>query len=143
MAFDAEEECYSPADYARFANLEARRAAGRRILESNLIPGLPVDADAPETRTPVIRLADLLSKANEQIMTVRSEFFDVISDDWKNLFPGLPAFPGRYEQDRLILYVKSAPLLFEVRRRLRTIKKKLLEINSAPRNLAISIEIRS
>lgn len=80
--------------------------------------------------------------ASLKILTyVPDAFFDSIVDKWQELFPALPAKPGRKEGNKLFLYVKSAPVLFSTRPRLAAVKRALAALPGAPRRLEVYLEI--
>lgn len=70
----------------------------------------------------------------------KNDFFDSLCDNWKTLFPDLPARPGRYEDGKIFVYVKNAPTAFLVRPRLRTIAAKLATLPGAPKRLDLRLE---
>ena len=70
----------------------------------------------------------------------KNDFFDSLCDNWKTLFPDLPARPGRYENGKIFVYVKNAPTAFLVRPRLRTIAAKLATLPGAPKRLDLRLE---
>ncbi|MCR5752406.1 MAG: DUF721 domain-containing protein [Kiritimatiellae bacterium] len=83
-----------------------------------------------------------LDAAIKDLATEKSEFFDSLADKWATLFPGLRARPGRYEDGVVYVYVQSAPQLFAVRPRLRSIKAKLAALPGAPAKLDVRLEVR-
>ena len=83
-----------------------------------------------------------LDAAVADLMTEKNEFFDSLADKWAELYPGLRARPGRYEDGVVYIYVPSAPQLFAVRPRLRSIKAKLASLPGAPAKLDVRLEVR-
>ena len=127
----------------RMKALNARRAAGVKRLGERLVPGLPVDADAVELRTPVTRLDSAIDSALASLGSRRSPFFDAVREKWETLFPGLPARPGRFEDRCLYLFVRSAAVNFAVRPRLPSVKRALAKLDGAPKRLEVRLEIRA
>jgi len=84
-----------------------------------------------------------LDAALKDLTTEKNDFFDSLADRWSGLFPGLQARPGRYEGGQIVLYVRSAPALFSVRPKLRTVKAKLAELPGAPAKIDLRLEIHS
>ena len=68
-------------------------------------------------------------------------FYDSLVDNWKSLFPDLPARPGRYEGGRIYIYVRNAPTSYVVRPKLRAIAAKLASLPGAPRKIDLRLEI--
>lgn len=81
--------------------------------------------------------------ALKDLLTERNEFFDSLPDMWAKLFPDLPAKPGRYEDGRIVLYVRSAPLLYLVHPKLRAIAAKLRTLPNAPKTIEVRVEIHA
>lgn len=77
------------------------------------------------------------------MFTVKNEFFDNLVDNWNLLFPGLPARPGRYDDGKIFIYVKSAPMMFMVRPRLREIAGRLSKLPGAPKKVDLRLEIHA
>ena len=63
--------------------------------------------------------ASAFDAALKDLLTEKSDFFDSLVDRWRVLFPDVPARPGRYEDGKIFVYVKTAPTLFLLRPRLR------------------------
>lgn len=128
-------------------NAERRRRerdrAIRRRFESHLTPGLPVDADAPDMRIPVVHAGDAVSAILESLLKERNEFFEDVCRNWQTLFPGLAAKPGRFQNGRLTLYVASSATLFAIHPRLSRIRKALAALPSAPRRFSVGLEIHA
>ena len=77
------------------------------------------------------------------LTTEKNPFFDSLADVWSSLFPGLAAKPGRYEDGKIFLYVKSAPASFVVRPKLRTIAARLAKLPGAPAKINLRLEIHA
>lgn len=71
----------------------------------------------------------------------KNEFFDLVADRWEALFPGFPAKPDRYEDGKIVIRVRSAPMLYATRPKLRMVKAKLAEMPGAPRRIELRMEI--
>lgn len=81
--------------------------------------------------------------ALKDLLTEKNAFYDSLCDNWKRVFPTLPARPGRYEDGTIYIYVRNASTSFVVRPKLRTIKAKLLELPGAPKRLNLMLEIHA
>lgn len=79
--------------------------------------------------------------ALDSLLTTRHPFIDSLADSWQDMFPNLPARPGRYEDGKIFLYVPNAPLLFSVRPRLPEIRRRLLSLPDAPAKIDLRLEI--
>lgn len=87
-------------------------------------------------------VSSALEAAFRELTTVKSAFFDSVTDRWNELFPGLAARPGRFEDGYFFLYVKSAPALFMLRPKLKSIHRKLAELPEAPKRFSVRLEIK-
>ena len=87
--------------------------------------------------------ASAVEAALKDLLTEKNDFFDSLCDNWKALFPDLPAKPGRYADGTIFIYVKNAPTSFVVRPRLRAIKAKLGSLAGAPKKLDLKLEIHA
>ena len=131
-------------DLARERARLTRDREARRRFENQLIPGLPVDADAPQLRTRKMpRLGTLLQKIVTELTHVEEPFFDAVCDNFARLCPDFPATPGRYQDGRLFLYVRTSAQLFALRGKLPKVKRALLALPHAPRRLSVHLEIHS
>lgn len=97
---------------------------------------------APAERGRHATFSSAVSAAFESLLVVHDEFFDSLADLWPRLFPNSPARPGRYENGRIFLYVRSAPALFAFRPKLPAVKRRLAELPGAPKRLDLALEIR-
>ena len=79
--------------------------------------------------------------AFKDLTTEKNPFFDSLCDNWKSLFPTLPARPGRYEDGKIFIYVRNAPTSFVVRPKLRTIAAQLAQLPGAPKKINLRLEI--
>lgn len=84
--------------------------------------------------------ASAFEAAFKDLTTEKNDFFDSLVDNWKTLFPNLPARPGRYEDGKIFVYVKNAPTAFLVRPQLRTIAAKLATLPGAPKKIDLRLE---
>lgn len=84
-----------------------------------------------------------IDAAFKDLTVERNDFFDSLPDRWTQLFPDLPIVPGRYEDGKIFVYVRSAPLLFAMRPKLRLVKARLAELPGAPKKLDVRLEIHA
>ena len=97
----------------------------------------PVD---PDKRGRHKTTASAFDAAFRDLTVEKNAFFDSLVDNWRALFPGLPARPGRYEDGKIFVYVKNAPTAFLVRPRLRAIAAKLATLPGAPKKIDLRLE---
>ncbi len=97
---------------------------------------------APHERGRYTTFGAAVDAAARSLSVERNDFFDSLADRWPTLFPNSPARPGRYEDGRIILYVRSAPALFAFRPRLAAVKRTLATLPGAPKRLNVILEIR-
>ena len=88
-------------------------------------------------------VASAFDAAFKDLTTEKNPFFDSLCDNWKVLYPTLPAKPGRYEDGKIFIYVKNAPTSFLVRPRLRAIAARLAQLPGAPKKVDLKLEIHS
>jgi hypothetical protein len=84
-----------------------------------------------------------LDAAVADMLAEKSPFFDSLPDMWPKLFPGLAAMPGRYEDGRIVLYVKNSAALYIVRMKLAQIRSKLAALPGAPKTIELRLEVHS
>ena len=124
-----------------------RDRAARKRLADRVTPGLPVDGDPVETRVPTPTVGTLMDGILGDLLAEKSVFFDSVCAQWDTLFPDIPARPGRYQDGRLFLYVRTAGRLFALRPKLPKIKKALLPLRAAdpnaPKRFTLHLEIHS
>ena len=129
------------------AELEKRRrqrdAAARRRLSDRLLPGLPVDADALETRVKVPRVGFLLDALVSGLTEKKEPFFDTVLENWKTICPDFPGRPGRFQDNRLFLYVRTSGQVFSLRPRLPKIKKLVAALPGAPKRFTVHLEVHA
>ena len=95
---------------------------------------------APEQRGRHASFNSALDAATKDLLTEKNEFFDSLVDNWKALFPNLPARPGRYEDGKIFIYVGNAPTLFLMRPKLPAIKRELAKLPGAPKRIELRLE---
>lgn len=78
-----------------------------------------------------------------ELLTEKNAFFDTLADKWDQLFPGLPARPGRYEDGKIFIYVRHAAHMFSMRPRMRMVRARLAELPGAPQKLDLRLEVHS
>jgi hypothetical protein len=86
---------------------------------NTLIPGLPVDRDAPQLRPPVIPFSEIMEATLKKLNIQESPFIDDLSENWASIVPPAIAkltHPGKWENNILYVYVPSSTHLFELRR---------------------------
>ena len=98
---------------------------------------------APNERGRHKTTASAVEAALKDLLTEKNDFFDSLCDNWKALFPDLPAKPGRYANGAIFIYVKNAPTSFAVRPKLRAIKAKLAALPGAPKKIDLKLEIHA
>ena len=119
----------------------ARDVAARRRLESRATPGVPVDGDAVETRVPMPSMGNLMDGILTKLLVEKSPFFDEVCEKWPALFPDCIAKPGRWQDGRLFLYVRTSGQLFGMRTKLPKMKKLLATLPTAPKRFSLNLEI--
>ena len=107
-------------------------------MEDRNLYGRPID---PEKRGRHKTFASAVGSAFSDLLVERSDFYDSLVDNWKALFPDVPARPGRYENGRIYIYVRNAPTSYVVRPKLRTIAAKLATLPGAPSKIDLRLEI--
>lgn len=133
-------------DFILWKTVERRRLGrdfqARERLAARATPGLPIDGDAVETRVPVQGMGKLMDGLLANLLAVRNPFFDQVCERWKELFPDLPARPGRMQDGKLFLYVGTSGRLFGLRPKLRAIKATLAGLPAAPKRFSVHLEIK-
>lgn len=119
----------------------ARDVAARRRLAARATPGLPIDGDAVETRVPMPGIGKLMDDLLSSLLVEKSPFFDQVCEKWMELFPDCVAKPGRWQDGRLFLYVRTSGQLFGMRTKLPTIKRALAALPTAPKRFSVNLEI--
>ena len=116
------------------------KRGGWKVAFENGVNWQPVD---PDKRGRHKTVASAFDAAFRELTTERNPFFDSLVDNWRALFPDLPAKPGRYEDGKIFIYVKNAPTSFVVRPRLRAIAARLARLAGAPKRIDLKLEIHS
>ena len=98
---------------------------------------------APNERGKHKTLASALDAAFRDLTTERNDFFDSLCDDWKRLFPDLPARPGKYADGKIFIFVRNAATSFLIRPKLRAIAAKLATLPGAPKRIDLRLEIHA
>ena len=119
----------------------ARDVAARRRLASRATPGLPIDGDAVETRVPMPGIGKLMDDLLAGLLVEKSPFFDQVCEKWMELFPDCVAKPGRWQDGRLFLYVRTSGQLFGMRTKLPKMKRLLAALPTAPKRFSVNLEI--
>ena len=120
----------------------SRDIAAARRLASHATPGLPIDGDVVETRVPMPSMGTLMDGLLATLLVEKSPFFDQVCEQWPKLFPDSVARPGRWQDGRLFLYVRTSGQLFGMRPKLTKIKKALAALPTAPKRFSVHLEIR-
>lgn len=120
-----------------------RDRAARRRLAARVTPGLPVDGDPMELRHPIPELGGVMRTVVNNLLVEKNPFFDVVCARWSELFPSCAARPGRFQDGRLFLYVRSSGQVFSLRSRLPKIKKALALLPEAPARFSVHLEIHA
>ena len=118
-----------------------RDIAARGRLEAHATPGLPIDGDVVETRVPVPSMGKLMDGLLAHLVEERTLLHQVC-EQWPTLFPDIVAKPGRWQDGRLFLYVRTSGQLFGMRPKLTKIKKALAALPTAPKRFSVHLEIR-
>jgi len=103
----------------------------------NGVNWLPKD---PDKRGLHKTTASAFDAAFKDLTTEKNAFFDSLVDNWRMLFPGLPARPGRYEDGKIFVYVRNAPTAFLVRPQLKSIAARLATLPGAPAKIDLRLE---
>ncbi len=119
----------------------ARDVAARRRLAAHATPDLPIDGDVVETRVPMPNMGKLMDGLLANLLIEKSPFFDEVCEKWTGLFPDCVAKPGRWQDGRLFLYVRTSGQLFGMRSKLPKIRKTLATLPTAPKRFSVNLEI--
>lgn len=123
--------------------LLVRDRALRRKLATRVTPGLPIDADAIELRRPIPQMGSTMTALLDELLVEKNPFFDAVCARWEELCPGIVARPGRFENGKLFLYVRSSGQVFGLRSKLTKIKKALAVLPDAPTKFTVHLEIHA
>lgn len=126
---ESEDEVYIPGPNDFYAHTSARRRkltendrkrnAGVDKLFDSIIPGLPIDTDPPEARTGAVQLSQSIESLLKKLNINSSPWIDDLTAEWTRLVPEAVskyAYPGKWDQGILYIYVSSSIHLFEIRR---------------------------
>ncbi len=97
---------------------QARNQGVKRLFD-HIIPGLPIDADPPETRQEPVKFSELIEKTLKRLNITDSPWLDELVRAWPRLVPPEVAKvtrPGKWDDGILYVYVTSSMHLFEIRR---------------------------
>ena len=97
----------------------------------------------PDLRGRHATFGSAVDAALANLARVRSPFFDALADNWRRLFPHEPAWPGRYEDGIVFLYVRTYPTVFVMRPRLKAIRSELMKLPMAPKTLKLRLEVHA
>lgn len=100
----------------------------------------PID---PQLRGRHEDFSSALDAAFADLTMERNSFFDSLPDLWPEIFPSLPAQPGRYDDGKIVLYVKNPSTLYSVRMKLGMIRGKIATLPGAPAKIDIKLEVHS
>ena len=95
------------------------RNRGVKALFEHVIPGLPIDADPPETHQEPEPFSALIEKTLKRLNIKESPWLDELMKTWPSLVPPEVAKvsrPGKWDNGILYIYVTSSLHLFEIRR---------------------------
>ncbi len=126
---------------------DTRHNRGVRNLFNNIIPGLPIDRDPPETRQDPETMANAVEKILASLKIKETPWLNSLSKAWPDLVPpevAKVARPGKWENNTLYVYVDSSPHLFEIRRaHLRNIEKTVKEFAGGERVRQVRLLVNS
>lgn len=99
---------------------DIRRNRGVDRLFDAITPGLPIDADPPETRTSAVRISQPVENILKRLNIRASPWIDALTEAWPRIVPPAVsnfARPGKWDASGILyLYVSSSVHLFEIRR---------------------------
>ena len=90
-----------------------------KTLFDNIVPGLPIDSDPPETRRTAEPFSSIIEKTLKRLNIAASPWLDELTQAWPKLVPPEVAKvtrPGKWDNGILYVYVTTSPHLFEIRR---------------------------
>ena len=103
----------------RLTPRDQARNLGAKSLFDHVIPGLPIDADPPETRQDAEPFSAIIEKTLKRLKIDASPWLDDLTEAWPTLVPPEVAkvtCPGKWDAGILYVYVTSSIHLFEIRR---------------------------
>jgi hypothetical protein len=104
-----------------------------RALFNHIVPGLPIDADPPETRRDAEPFAAVIEKTLKRLNITESPWLEELTQAWPKLVSpevAKVARPGKWDNGILYVYVTTSVHLFELRR------QHLKQIEQAVRDFA-------
>ena len=130
-----------------FKRRRAARALRERkgLIDTIAMPGIPVDADPPQLRRSVPSAERVMSMAENELLEMlrpKNPFFDEIVEAWPQIGKDIPAWPGRADEGKIFLYVKTSAQNYAVRSMLRKIRSRLKILPHAPSKISLHVEIR-
>lgn len=90
-----------------------------KTLFDRVVPGLPIDADPPETRRDAEPFSAIIEKTLKRLNIQASPWLDELVQAWPTLVSAEVAKvsrPGKWDNGILYIYVTSSLQLFELRR---------------------------
>lgn len=90
-----------------------------KTLFDHIVPGLPIDADPPETRRDAEPFSAIIEKTLKRLNIEASPWLDELVQAWPRLVPPEVAKvsrPGKWDNGILYIYVTTSLQLFELRR---------------------------
>jgi hypothetical protein len=109
-------------------------------LEDRNLFGKAIDVDKRGRHS---SFSSSLDAALSSLVREDNSFFNVVAERWSEIFPSVAAKPGRYENGYIILYVRSAPVLYTLRPRLKMMERTLSSLPGAPKKICLRIEVHS
>lgn len=100
-------------------------------------------AEGLEERGRHATFSSALGAAFDSLIKEENPFFNAVAMNWYTLFPNLPAKPGRSDSGTIVIYVKSAPVLFMMRQHLNRIKAALKTLPKAPKRFNVRLEVHA
>ena len=96
-------------------------------LFGNVIPGLPIDRDAPQLRVPVTPFAQIIEQTLKRLDLKASPFLDSLAENWARILPpdiARDTRPAKLDKGILYVAVSTHTQLFELRRTAHAIIKQ-------------------
>lgn len=90
-----------------------------KTLFDHIVPGLPIDADPPETRRYAEPFSSIIEKTLKRLHIEESPWLDELTAAWSKLVApevAKVAHPGKWDNGILYVYVTTSVKLFEIRR---------------------------
>ena len=127
------------------------RAYDRSVsrLFGNLIPGLPIDSDAPQLHVPATPFAHVIEQTLRRLDITASPFLDDLAAAWVRLLPpdiARDTRPAKWDNGILYVAVATHTRLFEIRRTARdTIKRAVTSFakDTTVRDIHLMVDVGS